>query len=154
MDWDERSLLSIAPDSGWDESSVTEEMIAAVRTRLLAAEGALSFWAILAEDTYETAFDDGLNLHLSAIALNELDAQRLVDLAEREKWTAWHIRRYHLVLRDDLPALVEGWQEEDGFGLNHIVEVLASIAPGATASELDAGFDRAGNRRVLRLEQD
>ncbi|GAA0532452.1 hypothetical protein FHS83_002800 [Rhizomicrobium palustre] len=153
-DWDlvdERSLLALAPESGWDDSSVTEEMVAAVRARLENAGGTLTFWAVLAEDSYQTAFDDGLTLQLSAIALNEEDAQRLVELAGEEKWTAWHIRAYSLILRDSLPALVEGWREEDDFSLNHIVELLASIAPGDTASALDAGFDRAGNRRVLKL---
>lgn len=101
-------------------------------------------WGVLNEDTYETAFGDGLFLHLRAIALAEADAQRLVDMASADPAYAWHVRPYHLGLLDGLPKMQTSWPRNEEFTLDDVVAILLEIAPDGTSSEVLTGSGAEG----------
>ena len=63
-----------------------EAGLEALRRRILAASGKLEVWGVLDEDTYETAFGDGLYLHLKGLAFNETDAKSLAASASTSQY--------------------------------------------------------------------
>ena len=138
---DERNILRIGRTT---DGTITAAMVQAVRARIAAAGGALTIWAVLHEDVYETTFGDGFYLHACGIALNRADADRLVALAPVEQFARWHVKTYVLGLSNDMPILLEPWPLSEEFTIGTIVEILAEIAPGRTTSKLKIDQTRSG----------
>ena len=66
---DERNVLHVgSPRPGYD-LVITPSMVDAVSARIRQAGAALTVWAVLNEDCYETTFGDGFFLHVRGIAL-------------------------------------------------------------------------------------
>lgn len=143
---DPRNVLHIGPPLRLGQAVVTVEMVQAVRARIAAAGGALTIWAVLHEDIYETTFGDGFYLHVRGIALDRRDAGRLAALAPDEQFSRWHVKAYVLVLQDDRPALAESWPPSEEFTIGDIVEILAEIPPGGAVSTLLVGPGQHGRR--------
>ncbi len=120
-------------------------MVETVRQRIKDAGGILTVWAVLNEDVYETRFGDGFYLHVSGIALDSADAQRLADLAGSSEWEKWHVRSYRLGLENDLPSFLALWRPEEEFRIGDFVVLLCEIPPGGTASKLLTG---TGHRKA------
>ena len=96
---DTRNNLRIGPPFRFGDPPVTSTMVQAVRTRIAAAGGTLTIWAVLHEDIYETTFGDGFYLHVRGIALNRADAGRLAALPPDEQFSRWHVKAYVLGLK-------------------------------------------------------
>src|SRR5208282_2449522 len=80
-----RNVLRIGPPEHPGETEITSAMVETVRQRIKGAGGTLTVWAVLNEDVYETSFGDGFYLHVSGIALDSADAERLVALGGGDK---------------------------------------------------------------------
>ena len=126
-------------------------MLDVARERIQGEGGRLIVWAVLREDRYETIFGDGFYLHVHGITLNEADAKRLADLAERDGYIRWHIRPYEIGLKDGAPALLAPTKPEEEFKIGDILALLSEIPPGATASKLYTGADRPGSGPFVSL---
>jgi hypothetical protein len=154
---DERNVLHVgSPRSGRD-LVITPSMAEAVIGRIRDAGGTLRVWAVLHEDNYETIFGDGFYLHVRGIALNRDDAKKLAALANDPQWAdytrcaKWHIKEYQLGLVNSLPALLQEWPTSEEFKIEHLVEILAEIPNGDTASKLHIGWDGRRNSPLLTL---
>ncbi len=151
---DERNTLRIGP-LGFGHAA-TAAMAQAVRTRIAAAGGALTIWAVLHEDIYETTFGDGCYLHVRGIALNHTDAERLAGLPAYEQFSRWHVKPYSLGLKGNMPILLDSWPLSEEFTIGDVVEILAEIPPGGTVSRLLTGPGHHGRRpgpHMLSLPQ-
>lgn len=134
-----RNVLRIGPPEHPGETEITPPMVETVRQRIKDAGGILTVWAVLHEDVYETRFGDGFYLHVSGIALDSADAQRLADLAGSAELEKWHVRSYRVGLENDLPSFLAMWQPEEEFTIGQFVVILCEIPPGGTASKLHTG---------------
>ena len=110
---DKRNVLRIGPPEHPGETEITPAMVETVRQGIKDSGGILTVWAVLNEDVYETRFGDGFYLHVSGIALDSADAQRLADLAGSSELEKWHVRSYRLGLENDLPSFLALWRPED-----------------------------------------
>ena len=136
---DPRNVLRVGLLARLGYGDVTPAMVERVRQRIADAGGKLTVWAVLREDIYETAFGDGLYLHLRGIALNEADAQRLAALPGEQLFVRWHVKSYTMGLHKDRPALLQAWPKSEEFTITDVVTVLAEIPAGGTASRLLTG---------------
>lgn len=137
---DKRNVLRIGPPEHPGETEITPAMVETVRQRIMDADGILAVWAVLNEDVYETSFGDGFYLHVSGIALDSADAERLAALGGGDKkLEKWHVRNYRLGLENDLPVFTEPWRDEEEFTISQFVVILCEIPPGGTASKLHTG---------------
>ncbi len=135
-----RNVLRIGPPEHPGETEITPAMVDSVRQRIKDAGGILTVWAVLNEDVYETSFGDGFYLHVSGIALDSADAERLAALGGGDKkLEKWHVRSYRLGLENDLPVFTEPWRDEEEFTISQFVVILCEIPTGGTASKLHTG---------------
>jgi hypothetical protein len=148
---DKRNVLWIGTPEHPGETEIMPAMVETVRQRIKGAGGILTLWAVLHEDVYETGHGDGFYLHVSGIALNSADAQRLADLAGNSKWVKWHVRSYRLGLENDLPSFLALWRPEEEFTINQFVAILCEIQPGGTASKLCTGTGHRKDGPLLSL---
>lgn len=152
-DQDQRNVLHVGAPARPGNPEITPAMADAVAARIAAAVGALTVWAVLREDVYETRFGDGFYLHLRGAALNETDARALAALAGEAEWVKWHIKPYRLGLKDGVPVLLKSWPKEEEFTLDEFVAVLAEIAPGGSASKLHTGTGRREDGPFVELPE-
>jgi hypothetical protein len=148
---DDRNILKLGPPKYPGEVEFTPAMVESVRQRIKDAGGILTVWAVLNEDVYETSFGDGFYLHVSGIALDSADAQRLADLAGSSELEKWHIRSYRLGLENDLPSFLALWRPEEEFTISQFVVILCEIPPGGTASKLLTGSRHRKDGPLLSL---
>jgi hypothetical protein len=144
---DKRNVLRTGPPEHPGETELTSAMVETVRQRIKDGGGILTVWAVLDEDVYESQFGDGFYLHVSGIALNSADAERLVALGGGDrKLEKWHVRSYRLGLENDLPVFTAEWHPEEEFRIGDFVSLLCEIPPGGTASKLltGSGFRKDG----------
>lgn len=141
-------------DSPADTEPEQVRMAEAARKRIEHAGGRLTIWGVLQEDRYETTFGDGLYLHARGVALNEADARRLADLPDDRNYR-WHVRRYEIGIEDGEPTFLAPLKKPgEEFKIGDIIALLAEIAPGAAASKLYTGYQRAGSGPSISLPQD
>lgn len=143
---DKRNTLRISRFAWFRSTGVSAAMVERARRRIADAGGTLAWWAVLREDIYETAFGDGLYLHLRAIALNPIDAERLAALPPEALGVRWHVKPYVLELRDGTPRLRDPWPVSEEFSINDVVAILAEIPLGGTASPLLVGSGAHGRK--------
>jgi hypothetical protein len=130
---DKRNILRIGPPAHPGETEITPAMVESVRQRINDAGGALTVWAVLHEDLYESKYGDGIFLYVRGIALNSIDAERLAALAEKSEFSGWYVKGYRLGLKNDLPVFLSTNLED--FTINDFVAILCEIPPGGTASK-------------------
>ena len=111
-----------------------QPMLDALCARIRQAGGALRFWGVLSEDTYETAFGDGRYLHLEAADLDEDRAHRLANAAGGGPDIRWHVMPYTIGIADGLPTMLEERPLSEEFDLDRIVEILLRIPLDGTSS--------------------
>jgi hypothetical protein len=150
-DHDQRNVLHVGAPARPGDPEVTQATVDAVAARITAAGGALTVWAVLREDVYETRLGDGFYLHLRGAALVEADAQALAALPDEAEWAKWHVRAYRLGFKDGLPVLLKSWLKEEEFTLDEFVAVLAEIPPGGSASKLHTGTGRREDGPFVEL---
>jgi hypothetical protein len=149
---EERNVLHIGPPKHPGGTEITPAMVESVRQRINDAGGILTVWAVLHEDVYETRLGDGFYLHVSGIALNSADAQRLADLAGGDsEWVKWHVRSYRLGLKDNAPVFTALWRPEEEFRIGDFVAILCEIPPGGTVSKLLTGSGHRNDGPLLSL---
>ena len=148
---DERNILHIGPPQREGHTEITPDMVESVRQRIKDAGGILTVWAVLNEDVYETSFGDGFYLHVSGIALNGADADKLVALAGDAEFTKWHVRSYRLGLKDNAPVFTALWRPEEEFRIGDFVVLLSEIPPGGAASKLLTGTGLRKDGPLLSL---
>ena len=149
---DKRNLLRIGPPEHPGGTEITPAMAESVRQRINDAGGALTVWAVLEEDVYETQFGDGFYLHARGLALNSADADRLVALSGGDsKLVKWHVRSYRLGLKDNAPVFTALWRPEEEFRIGDFVAILCEIPPGGTASKLLTGTGHRKDGPLLSL---
>ena len=149
---DKRNVLRIGPPDHPGGTEITPAMVESVCQRIKDAGGILTVWAVLYEDVYETRFGDGFYLHVSGLALNSADAQRLADLAGGDsEWVKWHVRSYRLGLKDNVPIFTALWRPEEEFRIGDFVAFLCEIPPGGTASMLLTGSGHRKDGPLLSL---
>lgn len=136
---DARNILKIGPDKRPIYDEITPAMVESVRQRIVDAGGELVVWAVLHEDTYETKYGDGYYVHVKGIALNSIDAQRLVDMAGDSSYVKWSVKSYRLILDNGVPAFAFPWTRSEEFTIGDFVAILAEIPQGDTASRLHTG---------------
>ena len=137
---DERNVLRLGPPKYSGDSEITPAMVETMRQRISDAGGLLTIWAVLHEDVYETRFGDGFYLHVTGIALNSADGEKLAALGGGDlEWEKWHVRSYPLGLKDNAPVFTAPWRHEEEFRIGDFVELLSEIPPGGTASKLCTG---------------
>ena len=148
---DDRNILKLGPPKYPGQTEITPAMVESVRQRIKDAGGILTVWAVLDEDVYESQFGDGFYLHVSGIALNGADADKLVALAGDAEFTKWHVRSYRLGLKDNAPIFTALWRPEEEFTISQFVAILAEIPPGGTASKLHTGSGLRKDGPLLAL---
>lgn len=122
----DRNSVIVSNEAGADlRWTVTAATLLTVQQRLVQAGGRLPVWAIMEEDTYETAFGDGFYLHLRAIAWSAVDAELLMQRMPKASDCRWHCRSYELGLRDGQPALSHSWPREEEFYLAELLRLIA-----------------------------
>jgi hypothetical protein len=137
---DKRNILHIGPPEHPGGIAVTPAMVESVRQRIKDAQGALTVWAVLHEDVYESKFGDGTYLHVHGLALNSADAQKLAALGGGDsEWVKWHVRSYRLGLKDNMPEFTALWRPEEEFTIGQFVAILSEMPSGGTASKLLTG---------------
>lgn len=149
---EERNKLHIGPPQHPGGTEITQAMVESVRQRIKDAGGALTVWAVLHEDVYESRYGDGTYLHVHGLALNSADAQRLAALgggdSDLEKW---HVRSYPLGLKDNAPVFTALGRPEEEFRIGDFVALLCEIPPGGTASKLLTGTGQRKDGPLLSL---
>ena len=122
----------------------SDEALKATQHRISDAGGRLQVWAVLHEDTYETAFGDGFYLHLRGVALDEPGAGRLAALgaAEGHSTDRWHVREYSLTLRDGMPFIDGSHTIADEWTINDFIRLVGEIEEGQSTSSLAVSDDR------------
>jgi hypothetical protein len=149
---DDRNILKIGLRKYPGEVMISPAMAESVRRRIKDAGGALTVWAVLNEDVYETQLGDGFYLHAYGHALNSEDANRLAALGgEDRKLVKWHVRSYRLGLENDLPVFTAPWRPEEEFRIGDFVVFLCEIPPGGTASKLLTGTGLRKDGPLLSL---
>lgn len=149
---DKRNVLHIGPPKHPGETEITPAMVESVRQRIKKERGALTVWAVLHEDVYESKFGDGFYLHVHGLALNSADAQKLAALGGGDsEWARWHVRSYRLGLESDLPVFTALWRPEEEFRIGDFVALLCEIPPGGTASKLLTGTGQRKDGPLLSL---
>lgn len=148
---DERNILHVGPPAKPGDNEITPAMADTLRQRIADAGGALTVWAVLREDVYETRLGDGFYLHVKAIALNGDDARQLAALAGDAEWVKWHVKSYRLGVKDGLPAFLAARPESDEFRIGDFVAIIAEIPDGATASKLHTGTGRRADGPFISL---
>jgi hypothetical protein len=151
-DPDKRNILHIGPPDHPGGIEITPAIVESVRQRIKDAYGALTVWAVLHEDVYETKHGDGLYLHVHGLALNSEDAHRLAALGgDNSEWVKWHVRSYRLGLKDNAPVFTALWRPEEEFTIGQFVAILSEIPPGDTASKLLTGTGLRKDGPLLSL---
>ncbi|HEY1614375.1 MAG TPA: hypothetical protein VGF97_11860 [Rhizomicrobium sp.] len=149
---DKRNVLRIGPPQHPGGIEITSSMVENVRERIKDAHGALTVWAVLHEDVYETKLGDGFYLHVHGLALNSDDAQKLAALGGGDsEWVKWHVRSYQLGLKDYTPVFTTLWRPEEEFTISQFVAILSEIPPGGTASKLLTGTGHRKDGPLLSL---
>lgn len=122
----------------------SDKALKGTQHRISDAGGRLQVWAVLHEDTYETALGDGSYLHLRGVALDESNAGRLAALgaAEGHSTDRWHLRGYSLTLRDGMPFVEGSHTIADEWTINDFIRLVGEINEGQSASSLAVGDDR------------
>ena len=137
-------------------AELSEQALTATQHRILDAGGRLQVWAVLHEDTYETAFGDGLYLHIGGVALDEPSARRLAALgtAEGHPTDRWHVRECSLTLQDGMPFVDGSHTIADEWTINDFIRLIGEISGSQSASSLVLSDDRRlrlPDDRTLRL---
>src|SRR5690348_14426875 len=149
--YDERNILKVGPEKRANYDEITPAMVEAVSKRIADAGGALVVWAVLHEDTYETKYGDGYYVHVKAVALNSVDAQRLAEMAGNSDDVKWTVKGYRLVPENGMPAFARPWTEAEEFTIGDFVAIIAEIPQGATASKLHTGTGRRKDGPFIEL---
>lgn len=149
---DKRNVLHIGPLGHPGGIEITPAMVERVGLRIKDAGGALTVWAVLHEDVYESRYGDGTYLHVHGLALNSADAQKLAALGgDDPEWEKWHVRSYRLGLKDNAPMFTALWRPEEEFRIGDFVALLCEIPPGGTASKLLTGTGHRKDGPLLSL---
>ena len=150
---EDRNILRIGPGAYWFQGEITPAMVRAGVRAYQRRRWRPHAVGSHERRQYQTLHGDGLFFHLSGIALNETDANRLVTLASAVKDYRWHIRTYQIGLIDGVPALLDPWPSNEEFAVNDVVEVLAEIPPDGTVSRVltdSAGWGARPGRTCWR----
>jgi hypothetical protein len=151
-DPDKRNVLRIGAPEHPGGTEITPAMVDSVRQRISDAGGALTVWAVLHEDVYETRLGDEFYLHVHGLALNSANAHRLAALGSGDsEWVKWHVRSYRLGLKDNAPVFTALWRPEEEFRIVDFVTLLCEIPPGGTASKLLTGTGHRKDGPLLSL---
>jgi hypothetical protein len=151
---DDRNSLNAGPSAHPGPAGTTQAMVEGMRQRIRSAGGALTVWAVLHEDVYETHAGDGFYLHVHGLALNREDADKLAALAGGDRQSVkWHVRSYRLGLENDQPVFTALWRPEEEFRVGDFVALLCEIPPGGTASKLLTGTGHRKDGPLISLPE-